>query len=145
MLRKKYIVQKSFRIDYQLSDDLEYLSYVLDRPQNDLVNIAIEALIFDNRQWFVGEILVNQCHPFFEEDKDVELTIDNLHILLQTMPEDKYVCITYSVYKDGKYIFDDDIEIFYKDKQEVKDALKKWINVDGATMSKLIIERLNYK
>ena len=102
MLRKKYIVQKSFRIDYQLSDDLEYLSYVLDRPQNDLVNIAIEALIFDNRQWFVGEILVNQCHPFFEEDKDVELTIDNLHILLQTMPEDKYVCITYSVYKDGK-------------------------------------------
>lgn len=151
MLRKKYTIQKSFRVDYQLSDDLEYLSNVLDRPQNDLVNIAIEALIFDNRKWFVGEILINQCSAFFEDNKSIELKIDNLHLLMQI--EGDIVRVVYCVYnRFGKPKFDDEVEVYYGNKKEAKKELKEilkkiaeYIDVDGASISKLLRERLNYK
>lgn len=151
MLRKKYNVQKSFRIDHQLSDDLEYLSNVLERPQNDLVNIAIESLIFDNRQWFIGQILINQCSTFFENDKSTELIIDNLQILIQI--EGDIVRVVYCVYnKFGKFKFNDEIEIYYGNqndaKKEIKEILMKiaqYIEVEGETISKLLRERLNYK
>lgn len=73
MLGKKYTVQKSFRIDYRMSDDLEYLSKVLDRPQNDLVNIAVENLIFDNRQYFIEQILIDKCSNFFNWEERQEV------------------------------------------------------------------------
>ena len=41
-LPKKYVVQKSFRIDAKLEKDLEYLSNKLNRPQNELVNLSLE-------------------------------------------------------------------------------------------------------
>ncbi len=69
-------------------------------------------------------------------------------ILLQGFPEENFICISYFVYENDKEIFSDDIELHYKDKDEVKEALKtvsKWINVDGPIMNQYIRERLNYK
>ncbi len=41
MLSKKIIVQKSFRIEANMEKDLELLSQRLNRPQNELVNAAL--------------------------------------------------------------------------------------------------------
>ena len=43
IVRKKYVVQKSFRIDQRLEYDMSLLAELTNRSQNDLVNAAIEG------------------------------------------------------------------------------------------------------
>lgn len=65
-LGKKYVVQKSFRIDANLENDLEQLSNYLSRPQNELVNYALELLMKDNKVWFAKNMLVEYFVGYFE-------------------------------------------------------------------------------
>lgn len=67
-LPKKYVVQKSFRLDAKLEKDLEYLSDKLNRPQNELVNVALEDLMWENRQWFAEDVLIDSCCDYFVYD-----------------------------------------------------------------------------
>ena len=52
MLEKKDVVQKSFRIHRQNDYWLGLLANKLGRTQNELINIAIEMLLDDNKRWF---------------------------------------------------------------------------------------------
>ena len=52
-VRKKYVVQKSFRIDEKVERDLGILAELTDRSQNDLVNVAITELLQDNKDYFL--------------------------------------------------------------------------------------------
>lgn len=47
-LSKKYVVQKSFRIESGLESRLEFLAKKLNRPQNDLVNAALDELVSEH-------------------------------------------------------------------------------------------------
>ncbi len=47
IVRKKYVVQKSFRIDQRLEYDMSLLAELTNRSQNDLVNAAIEGFLQD--------------------------------------------------------------------------------------------------
>lgn len=71
MLDKKYVVQKSFRVDAKLERDLEQLSVKLNRPQNELVNFALEMLMQDNRLWFAENMLVEYFQPYFENGQQI--------------------------------------------------------------------------
>lgn len=75
MLSKKLYVQKSFRIEANMESDLELLSQKLNRPQNELVNAALNQLMLDNMEWFAEDYLMELCADFF--DKNVmELNIE---------------------------------------------------------------------
>ena len=81
MLSKKITVQKSFRIEANMENDLELLSQKLNRPQNELVNAALNQLLIDNMEWFVEDFLIDLCRDFFEKKKS-EL---NMEKILSTM------------------------------------------------------------
>lgn len=53
LVRKKYMVQKSFRISDEIDRDLNILAKMTDKSQNELVNVAIEELLKDNRYYFL--------------------------------------------------------------------------------------------
>ena len=75
MLSKKINIQKSFRIEINMENDLEILSKKLNRPQNDLVNIALNQLLLDNIEWFVEDFLIDLCKGFLEK-KVSELIVE---------------------------------------------------------------------
>lgn len=58
LARKKYVVPKSYRIDYRFESDMYLLSELTNRSQNDLVNAAIEGFLQDNAEWFLQNALV---------------------------------------------------------------------------------------
>lgn len=70
MLNKKITVQKGFRIDCFMAQDLETLSEILERPQNDLVSVAIQELLEKNRSWFKLNVFVDLMSKFFEGNAD---------------------------------------------------------------------------
>lgn len=83
MLSKKITVQKSFRIEANMENDLELLSQKLNRPQNELVNAALNQLLIDNMEWFVEDFLIDLCRDFFEKKKselNIEITGFRIHL-----------------------------------------------------------------
>lgn len=66
IVRKKYVVQKSFRIDQRLEYDMSLLAELTNRSQNDLVNAAIEGFLQDNAEWILQNAIVEQFAPVFE-------------------------------------------------------------------------------
>lgn len=149
MLRKKYTVQKSFRIDAQLSNDLEYLGNKLDRSQNDLMNFALEELINDNQAWFIEDIIVDNSRPFFDTLNDFELKIDDMRILYDTYPDNKYVIVTITVYKaTGKCVLDVEKQYSFDKLENLKNELRefaKYLDIEGRDVQKYLKQRLDYK
>lgn len=83
MLSKKINVQKSFRIEANMENDLELLSQKLNRPQNELVNAALNQLLLDNMEWFVEDFLIDLCKDFFEKkvsEISIEITGFRIHL-----------------------------------------------------------------
>lgn len=64
--RKKYVVQKSFRIDQRLEWDTCLLAELTNRSQNELVNAAIQEFLQDNAEWILQNAIVEQFAPIFE-------------------------------------------------------------------------------
>lgn len=84
MLSKKIIVQKSFRIEANMENDLEMLAQKLNRPQNELVNAALNQLMLDNMGWFVEDFLIDLCESFLEKkvsELDISITGLRIHIV----------------------------------------------------------------
>ncbi len=84
MLSKKITVQKSFRIEANMENDLEMLAQKLNRPQNELVNAALNQLMLDNMEWFVEDFLIDLCESFLEHkvsELDISITGLQIHII----------------------------------------------------------------
>lgn len=128
-LGKKYVVQKSFRIDSKLERDLEYLSDKLGRPQNDLVNLALEMLIHDNEEWFMENIIVDSFFPVFEGTcEDYEVEIGNVWVRIYTDTESgelDTICIGKIKSDDGGII--DEWKEVYKDDPDEFDSIKDFL------------------
>jgi predicted DNA-binding protein len=126
-LGKKYVVQKSFRIDSNLENDLGILSTVLGRPQNDLVNYALELLMKDNKQWFATNMLVEQFIEYFEMGKEKSHYEDDVLSIDIVINDDFSTTYSYQIkeenYNGDKYysgIYDDtDLE-----RERIKESLR---------------------
>ncbi len=75
MISKRLVVQKSFRIEANMENDLELLSQKLNRPQNELVNAALNQLMIENAEWFAEDYLIDLCADFLDK-KISELEIE---------------------------------------------------------------------
>lgn len=155
VLRKKYVVQKSFRIDAKLERDLEFLSGKLGRPQNDLVNLSLEMLIHDNKQWFSENIIVDEFFPVFEGTcEDYEVEIGNVWVRIYTdtsSQELNTVCEGKIKSDDGEII--DEWRNVYKDDPDEFDSIKNNLRQVALIhlfnkpeiMNKYLDNRLNYR
>lgn len=122
-LSKKYVVQKSFRIDAKLENDLELLAEKLGRTQNDLANLALEMLMQDNRVWFMENILVDSFYPIFEGScEDYTVTIADVMIRIYVDKNINIVCTGTVKNQDGTIL--DKWNNKYKDDDVSLDELK---------------------
>jgi predicted DNA-binding protein len=154
-LGKKYVVQKSFRIDAKLERDLEYLSIKLGRPQNDLVNLSLEMLIHDNEAWFTENIIVDDFFPVFEGTcEDYEVEIGNVYVRIYTDMNSKdldTVCVG-NVKSDNGEIIDKWKNVYKDDPDEfdkIKDFLRQIALIHLCDKPEIIKpylkDRLNYR
>lgn len=153
-LSKKYVVQKSFRLDAQLEHDLEYLSVKLNRPQNELVNLAIEKLMWDNRDWFIENLLVDFCDEYFKFDQEhSHCEIGGVTIDLQVNSD----CSTtmYFCFKDNSEQIVDENKETYQDSPGLPNKLKEelrqiaisylFTHSNDPSIQKALQNRLSYK
>lgn len=151
MLNKKYIVPKTFRLDSQVNEDFETLSEILDRTQNDLVNIAIEDLLNDNKFWIARNILVDYASDFFYNCLDTKFEVENINVEIK-IKEDIVELKIIQKDLDGSII--QQIEEEYncnEDKdydKKIKTKLRYFgslIDYDSKSVNEYLKGKLNYK
>lgn len=149
MLKKRYTVQKSFRIDAQLSKDLETLSEILERPQNDLVNIALEKIMLENEKWFVDDFLVSKLDDFFLFEESDEYENDEISINIYVNKEKKKATLEW-IMKDLKdcKITKKEYNLNNSGVEEIKKVLRElmiFLNQESKEVNEYLKKRLNYK
>lgn len=152
MLRKKGFVQKTFRLDYNVNEDFEVLSEILDRTQNDLANIAIEELLKDNKNWIAQNILVDYASDFFYQYEDTIFEVNGIIVELKEIKEDIIHLKIVQKDVDGSII--QEIEKEYnivEDKaydKKIKQELRYFgslLDCNTKEVKEYLKEKLNYK
>ena len=96
MLSKKVTIQKSFRIEANMEHDLEFLAQKLNRPQNELVNVALNQLMLDNMEWFVEDFLIDLCKSFLDKSvSELKISIKGLNI--HFVDDGKVISVEYHI------------------------------------------------
>lgn len=150
-VRKKNVVQKSFRVDQRVEADIALLAELTNRSQNDLVNSAIEEFLKDNGQWFVNNVIVEHYSPIFEYTGDVYEPVFKLDgVAVELKDEDGIYSVHCIVTNRDKVVEDwtDKIPIAKDNaEEELKERLRfiaSFINVDSSDVKEYIKERLDY-
>lgn len=144
MLNKKNFVSKTIRFDERISNDLSILSNILERPQNELVNIAVEELIRSNKSWFAENIIVDYFKPWIDSGAEDIEAFDN---------ENVKIWISYSENDDVVVNVRDEEEVFnryFKDFDEsyekfLRELAVRYVDFNSQKVEKYLETRLNYK
>lgn len=115
-VRKKYMVQKSFRLDEQVEKDISILAKLTDKSQNELVNCAIAEFLQDNKSHFLEMAIAEhfdwQINNGSEPMEDFEM--GTLTVKMRYIDDDKVEVTSYNTFdgeKSNEYttVFDSDI------------------------------------
>ena len=148
MLSKKINIQKSFRIEIKMENDLELLSQKLNRPQNDLVNFALNQLLLDNIEWFVEDFLIDLCKDFLNK-KASELNIEITCFKIQLKDDGEFIRYSYDIetndfteHCSSGVLTNDDIGYAIITDELKKTALK--IGADAPEIKEYLHNRFSY-
>lgn len=147
MLRKKYVVQKSVRLDARLAEDLEALSTMVERPQNELVNLALENLMRENKYWFAQNIAVEYFSNFLDGGEGTKaLELQALTITLEKKADKKQIAASV-VKKDSSGKVVEQFQQKFDNRDELERELREWARYLELTseMENYISHRLNYR
>lgn len=147
LVRKKYVVQKSFRIDEDVERDLGILAQLTERSQNDLVNVAIMELLQDNKHYFLNEAIYEHfsrqienadgiLEPFEMGDLTVEVEYFAGGIKVR------------SIIKDGDEVLEDYTREFEFENDEFESYLKELsvhINMSAEDTKRYLEGRVDYR
>lgn len=126
MLGKKETVQKTFRLDSKVNDNLEVLSEILERTQNDLVNVAIQDLLEENDIWLAHNIFVDYAFDFFMNCNNVKFEIDEVSVEINYIENNKENDVQLKVsIKDGNKILDSYEQLYNSLNTSFESDLKK--------------------
>ena len=144
MLRKKYTVTKSLRLDSKLSEDLEVLSRILDRPQNELINLAIEKLLIENKKWFACDIIADHFKESIGRKTD-DFSIQGVDIRVISYEEESSDGFWYEVIVKTpsntmveKFVTDADVLNFLRE-------ITRCIDLETPQVQDWVNKRMNYK
>lgn len=70
LVRKRYMVQKSFRLDQDVERDLAKLAEITEKSQNDLVSMAIIEMLQDNKIHFLNMAVYEHFMCEIEDGKE---------------------------------------------------------------------------
>lgn len=147
MLRRKYTVQKSIRFDQQLAEDLTYLANVLDRSLNDVVNIACEDLIHENKFYFAKLLVVDNLPEIFEQGMETgHFELDNLKVDITSDEKFYYLKLVF-LGESGEVI--EEVDEKYDDLDALEDTIThftlKAIDLNSQLVEDYLKHRLDYK
>lgn len=152
LIRKKNLVQKSFRLDQRLEYDIALLAELTNRSQNDLVNLAIEEFLQDNGSWFIENAIVEHYSPIFTytgEEYDSLFKMDGVTVELRD--EEGFYKVHHTVNKDNVIVEDYIKEIALSDdraEEELQNHLRfiaSFIDAKSEDAKRYLKERLDYK
>lgn len=152
ILRKKNMVQKSFRIDQRLEFDLALLAELTNKSQNDLVNFALEEFLLNNAKWFIDNAIVEHYSPIFEytgEDYEPRFKMDG--VVVELNDEDGFYKVHYVVTKENEIVedYEKNISISTDEAEEnLKHCLRyiaSYIDIRSEDAKQYLKERLDYK
>lgn len=119
-VRKRSYVQKSFRLDSQIENDLALLAEATEKSQNEIVNESISETLQDNKLYFLRYAVMEHfihalesgedCEPFELGELKVSMSYgeeDNISFDVTVKVDDKKndtFAKTFDVLNDGKKI-----------------------------------------
>lgn len=153
LARKKYVVQKSFRIDQRLEYDMCLLAELTHRSQNDLVNAAIDGFLQDNAEWILQNAIVEQFAPIFEytgEDYEPVFKMGGVEVIISERDNGYYKVNI--VIKRGTENSDNEYEKYISvSDDDAEEQLKKllryvgsYINSESEDAKEYLKNRVNY-
>lgn len=148
-VRKKYVVQKSFRLDEQVEKDISVLAQLTDRSQNELVNCAISEFLQDNKAHFLTVAIVEhfnwQINNGNTPMEDFEM--GGLTVRMKYIEDNKVEVYSFNTI-DGK-IIDENTNVFESDICEDLDrwlkSLAIYIDRDSEDVKKYLENRTDYR
>jgi hypothetical protein len=151
-LKRKNIVQKTFRFEQVLEGDLYLLAELTGRTQNDLVGNAIERFILENKEWFLNNAIVEHYAPIFEHtgaEYDIVFKMDGLKVEL--IEKDGFYNVHHIGERDGiNEEFTKSISVTVGDVEiELKILLRylaqAYLKSDGKDAQEYLKKRLDYR
>ena len=144
MLQKKIYVSKTIRFDERISEDLGILAIILERTQNELVNIAVEDLILQNKNWFAKNIIVDFFKPYLAGDYDEipeKFEWDDLKVTVNINADDS---LTVHV-DDPEEKFEKNFKSRTDYESFLRELASQYIDFNSESVKKYLDLRLNYK
>ena len=148
-LKRKTLVQKSFRLDEDLAEDLETLSKVLERPQNDLVNLAIEDLLKENEVWFRSDVFNYLLKSFIVGDLEEDVvTFQNVVVRAFWEDSDTLYPSFHVIVEDDAGAVVDDYTKKASEENSIQDILReaaRYLDLNSKEIGEYIKTRFSYK
>lgn len=151
LLKKKNLVQKSFRLDQRMEFDVALLAELTNRSQNDLVNLAIEEFLKNNGIWFVNNVIVEHYSPIFKyTGEEYEPVFEMGGVTVELKDEKGLYNVHYTVKKDGRIVEDYEKAIPLSDdnsETELEHYLRfiaSFIDTENEEVKQYLKERLDY-
>lgn len=147
-VRKKYMVQKSFRLDEQVEKDISILAQLTERSQNELVNCAISEFLQDNKNHFLTVAILEH---FEWQINNGSATMDDfnmggLTVRMRYVEDDKIEVYSFNTI-DGK-VTNENTSVFESDIcNELDEWLKNlslYIERDSEDVKKYLDGRTDY-
>lgn len=145
MLKPKKYIQRSVRVEERLLEDLGVLSAILGRSQSELINVAIEKLLQENKKWFALNIIVDNLCDFVEMGMEEDsFSMQGLSINLKYVNDKITADVTV---KSGDEIADEFTKEF-DDMDSLVKELRVWVHYldqDSPEIQRYLDEKLDYR
>lgn len=123
-LNKKEPISKVLRMDKRMAKDLELLSEATDRSQNDIIVRAVKQCLFENRKYFVREMI--QELFLYPVEHDVVVMKENSYVECGLMTIRFEKTEDADVYSAYMAVQNKHKEIIVEDQREVHVNSKEW-------------------
>jgi len=141
------MVQKTVRIDTRLEEDLELLSKILNRSQNDILNLSLENLFKENSQWFRYDILADGLYDFLANISDEsKFSAGGVTVDAKWNEKGDEITLNYSFTSEAGD--NDHVTYTFKDTGELKDKLielAEMVDSEDPWVEKWLQNRTDYK
>lgn len=157
VLSKKELTSKALRLDVRVAKDIETLASYTGYSQNDIIVMAIKKYLFENRKYFVTEMIQDKCIARLE--RDILVMREESHIffgllaisMIKTEDPEIYAASLCIKNKFEEIIFEDHRELHVLTdeweayKESIIENSLKYIDFNEEDLKKYFYDRFSYE
>jgi hypothetical protein len=129
-LNKRELTGKPLRMDTRMAKDLEKLAGTTGHSQNEIIGVAIKRYLFENREYFVEDMVQELCIEPLEREvllmhNEVCLSVGNMNIKVERQAEmnGAGVCVSGAELPGGRGCKAEDKAAIESDKGKTTESL----------------------